>query len=78
MMSLHINNHFAKKRGIRKNILRTVRSVMLQKQVEMVAGDFNGAAWRRQSGNEHRPISIVEEAFANTSLPIPLGPTPMW
>ena len=50
---------------------------MLQEQVGMVAGDFNGAAWRRETGIDHRP-SIVEEAFANTSLPIPIGPTPLW
>ena len=51
---------------------------MTQDQVDMVAGDFNGAAWRRQSSSDHRPISIIEEAFANTSLPIPPGPTPLW
>ena len=51
---------------------------MLQEQVDLVAGDFNGAPWRRQSGSDHRPISILEEAFAKTSLPIPLGPTQLW
>ena len=44
----------------------------------MVAGDFNGAAWRRQSGSDPRSISIIEEAFANTCSPIPLGSTPLW
>ena len=45
MMSLHIN-HFVKKRGIGKKLLLTVRTVMLQEHVDMVAGDFNlhGAA----------------------------------
>ena len=65
MMSLHINNHFAKKRDIGKNLLVTVRTVMLQEQVDMVAGDCNG------------PISIIEEAFANTCLPIPPCSTPL-
>ena len=37
-------------------------------QVDMVAGDFNGAAWRRQSGNEHRHLSTVEEAFCQHVL----------
>ena len=74
-MPLHINNHFAKKRGIGKNILKkTVRTIMLQEQVDMVAGDFNGAAGRRQSGSDPRPISIIEEAFVNTNLPVPPGP----
>ena len=45
---------------------------------DMVAGDFNGAAWRRQSGNEHRPISTIEEASANTYLPFPPVPAPLW
>ena len=78
MMSLHINNHYAKKCGIGKNLLLTVRAVKLQEQVDMVAGDINGAAWRRQSGSDPRPISIIEEAFANTCLPIPPDPTPLW
>ena len=47
---------------------------MLQEHVGMVAGDFNGAAWRRQSGSDPRPISIIEEAFTKTSLPVPPGP----
>ena len=44
MMLLHINNTYAKKRGIAKNLLLAVRTVMRQQQVGMVAGDFNGAA----------------------------------
>ena len=44
----------------------------------MVAGDFNGAACRRQSGNGHRHISTIEEAFANTCFPIPPGATSLW
>ena len=54
MVSPHINNQYAKKRGIGRNLLIAVRTVMHQEQVDMVAGDFNGAAWRRQSGNEQR------------------------
>ena len=77
MMSLH-TNHFVKKRGMGKKLLLTVRAVMLQEHVDMVAGDFNGAAWRRQSGSDPRPISIVEEAFVNTDLAVPPGPTPLW
>ena len=52
MMSLRINNQYAKKRATGKNLLLAVRTVMRQEQVDMVAGEFNGAAWRRQSGNE--------------------------
>ena len=43
-MSLHNNNHYAKKRGMGKKLLLTVRAVMLQEHVDMVAGDFNGSA----------------------------------
>ena len=78
MMSQYINNRFAKKRGIGQKLLLTVRTVMLQEHVDMVAGDFNGAAWRRQSGSDPRPISTIEEEFANKSLPVPPGPTPLW
>ena len=44
----------------------SVRTVMFQEQVDMVAGDLNGAAWRRQPGNEQWRDSTFEEAFANT------------
>ena len=78
MMLLHINNHFAKKRGNGQKLLLTVRNVMLQEHVEMVAGDVNGAAWRRQSCSDPVPPSIIEETFVNTSLPVPRGSTPLW
>ena len=77
-MSLHINNQVARKRGIGKNVLLTVPTGMLQEQVDMVAGDFNRAAWRRQTGSDHRPVSTVEEAFANTRLPVPTSSAPLW
>ena len=51
---------------------------MDQEQVDMVAGDFNVAAWRRRSGDEQRRDSTIEEAFANTNLPIPHGLTALW
>ena len=34
--------------------------------------------WRCRSGNEQRHDSTIEEAFANTNLPIPHGPTALW
>ena len=51
---------------------------MLEEHVDLVAGDFNGAAWRRPFGGDRKPISIIEEAFADTDLPMPPGPTPLW
>ena len=42
----------------------------------MVVGDFNGAAWRPQTKNGN--LSIIEEAFADSDLPMPPGATPLW
>ena len=72
---LHIINQFAKKRGIGKKLLLTTSAVMRWEHVDLVAGDFNGAAWRRPCGNDRKPISIIEEAFADTDLPMPPGST---
>ena len=74
-MSLHISNIYPKKRGIGKKLILTIRAVMLDEKVDLVAGDFNKAAWRRDNGNN---ISIIEEAFADCALPMPPGPTPLW
>ena len=65
--------HNDEKRGIGKKLLLTVRTATLDEHVDMVAGDFNGASWRRPCGSDRRLISIIEEAFANTNLPIPPG-----
>ena len=75
VLSLHINNNFAKKARHREEAT-PICAVMLKKHVDLVAGDFNGAAWRRQCGNER--LSIIEEAFADTDLPMPPSPTPLW
>ena len=76
VMSLHINNNYAKKRGIGKKLLLTTRAATLDEQVDLVAGDFNGAAWRRATNANN--IRIIEEAFADCDLPMPSGPTPLW
>ena len=34
----------------------------------MVAGGFNGAAWRKKSGDDQQRDSTIEEAFANTKV----------
>ena len=74
-MSLHINDKYAKKRGIGKKLILTIRAMMLDGKMDLVAGDFNGAAWRRDNSNN---ISIIEEAFADCALPMPPGRTPLW
>ena len=78
VMSLHINNNYAKQRGIGKKLLLTIRAIMQEEHVHLVAGDFNGAAWRLSDGNNPQPTSTLEEAFADTDLPMSLGATPLW
>ena len=51
-----------------RELQETKRNVMYQHQVDLVAGDFNGAASRRQPGSESRFISSIEETFVNTNL----------
>ena len=58
-------------------MLLAVRTVTCQEQIDMVAGDFNGAAWRKTNNADQLRDSTIEEAFANTNLPIPHGPTPL-
>ena len=77
VMSLHINNNYAKKRGIGKKLLLTIRAVMLEEHVDLVTGDFKGAAWRQSNSNNPQPTSIIEEAFADTDFPMPPCPTPL-
>ena len=76
VLCLHICNIFAKKRGIAKRLILAIRTIMTSHQVDLVAGDFNGTAWRSTSkGNITR--STIEEAFSDTNLPTPPGPTPL-
>ena len=48
---------------------------MISQNIDLVAGDFNGAAWRCRSRDN---ISSIDEAFADSALPTPPGPTPLW
>ena len=75
VLTLHLSNIYAKKRAIGKKLILTIGAVMLDEKVDLVAGDFKGAAWRRDNSNN---ISIIEEAFADCALPMPPGPTPLW
>ena len=75
VMPLHKSNIYAKKRGIAKKLILTIRAIMIGQQIDLVAGDFNGTAWRCS----HRDnISTIDEAFADCALPTPPGPTPLW
>ena len=75
VLSLHTNNIYAKKKGIAKKLILPIRAIMISQQVDLVAGDFNGTAWRCRSRNN---FSTIDEAFTDCALPAPPGPTPLW
>ena len=56
-------------RSITKKLILTIRAIMIGQQIHLVAGDFNGTAWR--CGNRDN-ISTIDEACADYSLPTPL------
>ena len=73
VLSQRISNIYAKKRGIAKKLILTIRAIMIGQQIDVVAGDFNGTAWRCSNRDN---ISTIDEAFADCALPTPRGPTP--
>ena len=73
--SLHISNIYAKKKGTAKKINQTIRAIMISQDIDLVAGDFNGTAWRCRSRDN---ISTIDEVFSDCALPTPPGPTPLW
>ena len=74
VLSLHISNIYAKKKGIAKKLILTIRAIMISQQIDVVAGDFNGTAWRCSNTNN---ICTIDEAFTDCALPTPPGPTPL-
>ena len=72
VLSLHISNVYAKKKGIAKKIIQAVRALMISQDIDLVAGDFNGTAWRCRSRDN---LSTTDEAFTDCALPTPPGPT---
>ena len=75
VLSLRIRNIDAKKKGIAKKLILTLRAIMTSQEVDLVAGDFNGTAWRHRSRDN---LSTIDEAFSDCALPTPPGPTPLW
>ena len=72
VLSLHTSNIYAKKKGIAKKLILTLRAIMISPEVHLVAGDFNGTAWRcRSRGN-------IDETLTDSTLPMPPGPPPLW
>ena len=75
VLSSHISNIYGQKRVVGKKFILTIRAVMLDEHVDLVAGDFNGTVWRCSNRNN---ISTIEEAFADCALPTLPGSTPLW
>ena len=48
---------------------------MISQEVDLVAGDFNGTAWRYRSKDN---LSTIDEAFTDCTLLTPPGRTPLW
>ena len=44
VFSVHISNIYAKKKGIAKKLILTLRAIMISQEVDLVAGDFNGTS----------------------------------
>ena len=53
-----------------RHVFRTHRVAL-----DLVTGDFNGAAWRCRSRDN---LITIDEAFTDCALPTPPGPTPLW
>ena len=68
VLSLHISNIYAKKKGIAKKFIQTLRAIMISRNIDLVAGDFNGTAWRCRSRDN---LSTIDEVFSDCALPTP-------
>ena len=64
MMSLHCHNAFAKRRSKAQNLFLAVRTAMIEEDVVLVAGDSNGARWRRKAPTSHSEwLTHMQGAF---------------
>ena len=75
MLSLHISNIYAKKKGIAKMLILTIRAIMISQQIDVVTGVFNGTAWRCSNRNN---VTTLHEAFTDSALPAPPSLPPLW
>ena len=71
VLSLHMSNIYAQNGVL---LILTIRAIMTGQQIDVVAGYFNGTAWRCSNRDN---ISTTDEAFADCALPTPPGPTPL-
>ena len=66
-----VKSAVSEKRGIALNTLLAVRSAMVHEDVDIVAGDFKGARWRRKSD----PDQHFESAWKKRSQKARLLPS---
>ena len=52
--SLHISHIRAKKRGISKKLILTIRAIMIGQQIDLVVGDLNSTAVAMQQQRQHQ------------------------
>ena len=71
VLSLHFNNIYAKKKGIAKKFTLTLRAILISQEVDLVAGDFNGTAWRYRGKDN---LSAIDEALWTVSCQRHRGP----
>ena len=67
--------YLCQEKCIAKKIIHTIRALMVSQDIDLVAGDFSGTAWRCRSRDN---ISTIDEVFSDCALPTPPGPTPLW
>ena len=65
VLSLHINNIHAKKKGIAKKLILTLRTIMISQEVDLVAGDFKGTAWRCRSKDNFSTPGGIKQPVSN-------------
>ena len=75
VMSLHMKLYLRQKNGVLRKCSSSIRAITIGQQIDLVAGDFNGTAWRCSNRDN---ISTVDEAFKDCASPTPPGPTPLW
>ena len=63
--SLHVSNIYAKKKGIAKKFILTLRAIMTSQEVDFVAGDFNGTAWWYRSEDN---LSTIDAIWPHTTV----------
>ena len=75
VLSLHISNIYTQKKGITKKLILTLRAIMISQGIDLVAGHFNGTAWRCRSRDN---ISTIDEVFSDCAFFTPLVSPPLW